>query len=90
MEIVSNKPAYIENSFSFFSLLNISETAKRVTIKNAKYPLNDGEISCEYQYGISNEVVGEIAEISIREGKEHSINIRYARLLTSFKVLRKI
>lgn len=90
MEIVSNKPAYIENSFSFFSLLNISGTAKRVTIKNAKYPLNDGEISCEYQYGISNEVVGEIAEISIREGKEHSINIRYARLLTSFKVLRKI
>lgn len=69
MEIVSNKPAYIENSFSFFSLLNISGTAKRVTIKNAKYPLNDGEISCEYQYGISNEVVGEIAEISIREGK---------------------
>ena len=67
MEIVSNKPAYIENSFSFFSLLNISGTAKRVTIKNAKYPLNDGEISCEYQYGISNEVVGEIAEISIRE-----------------------
>ena len=69
MEIVSNKPAYIENSFSFFSLLNISGTAKRVTMKNAKYPLNDGEISCEYQYGISNEVVGEIAEISIREGK---------------------
>ena len=69
MEIVSNKPAYIENSFSFFSLLNISGTAKRVTIKNAKYPLNDGEISCEYQYGISNEVVGEIAEITIREGK---------------------
>ena len=67
IEIVSNKPAYIENSFSFFSLLNISGTAKRVTIKNAKYPLNDGEISCEYQYGISNEVVGEIAEISIRE-----------------------
>ncbi|MEE1024257.1 MAG: thiamine diphosphokinase, partial [Acutalibacteraceae bacterium] len=51
MEIVSNKPAYIENSFLFFSLLNISGTAKRVTIKNAKYPLNDGEISCEYQYG---------------------------------------
>ena len=67
IEMVSNKPAYIENSFSFFSLLNISGTAKRITIKNAKYPLNDGEISCEYQYGISNEVVGEIAEISIRE-----------------------
>ena len=47
----------------------MTKPIKRVTIKNAKYPLNDGEISCEYQYGISNEVVGEIAEISIREGK---------------------
>lgn len=69
MEIVSDKPAYIEESYSFFSLLNVSGTAKGITIKNAKYPLNDEEITCEYQYGISNEVIGETAEISIREGK---------------------
>ena len=29
IEIVSNRPAYIEDSFSFFSLINISGTAKK-------------------------------------------------------------
>ena len=70
IEIVSNRPAYIEDSFSFFSLINISGTAKKITIENAKYPLNDGEITCEYQYGISNEVIeGSTAIIKINEGK---------------------
>lgn len=46
MEIVSNEPAYIEDSYSFFSLLNISGTAKGITIENAKYPLENGEITC--------------------------------------------
>ena len=69
MEIVCDKPVYIENSFKFFSLLNIFGTAKGITIKNAKYPLIDGEITCEYQYGISNEVVGQTAEVSIKKGK---------------------
>ena len=44
MKIVSNEPAYIEDSYSFFSLLNISGTAKGITIENAKYPLEIGEI----------------------------------------------
>ena len=57
MEIVSNEPAYIEDSYAFFSLLNVSGTAKRITIENAKYPLNNAEITCEYQYGVSNEVL---------------------------------
>lgn len=70
MEIVSNEPAYIEDSFAYFSLLNISGTAKGITIKNAKYPLENAEITCEYQYGISNEVfLGQIAEVSLRKGK---------------------
>ena len=70
MEIVCDRPAYVEDSFSFFSLINISGTAKRITIENAKYPLNDGEITCEYQYGISNEVIkGSTAIIKINEGK---------------------
>ena len=39
MEIVSNAPSYIDDSYSYFSLLNITGTAKGVTIRNAKYPL---------------------------------------------------
>lgn len=70
MEIVSNEPAYIEDSYAFFSLLNISGTAKGITIENAKYLLNNAEITCEYQYGVSNEVIpGKTAKVSILDGK---------------------
>lgn len=69
MEIVSKEPAYIEDFYSFFSLLNISGTAKGITIENAKYPLENAEITCEYQYGVSNEVLsGKIAKVSIKKG----------------------
>ena len=70
MEIVSSSPALIENSYAFFSLLNISGTARGITVSGAKYPLENGEITCEYQYGISNEVVkGETAKVSVKEGR---------------------
>ena len=70
MEIVSNEPAYIEDSYAFFSLLNVSGTAKGITIENAKYPLDNAEITCEYQYGVSNEVLpGKTAKVTVLEGK---------------------
>lgn len=70
MEIVSSIPVHISDDYSFFSILNITGCAKGVTIKNAKYPLEDAEITCEYQYGISNEVIpGKTAIISVCEGK---------------------
>lgn len=70
MEIVSDKTAYINDSHSFFSLINITGTAKSIKIENAKYPLNDGEITSDYQYGVSNEVLpGKTAKVSIGEGK---------------------
>lgn len=70
IEIVSNEPAYIDDSFSYFSLLNITGIAKGITIENAKYPLVDAEITSEYQYGISNEVLSKNrAKVSIKEGQ---------------------
>ena len=70
MEIVSGETAEIEDTWPFFSLLNISGTAKGIRILNAKYPLDDGEIPSEYQFGISNEVLpGKTARVSVREGK---------------------
>lgn len=70
MEIVSNNTAYIEDSFEYFSLLNISGIAKGITIENAKYNVKDAEISCEYQYGISNEVLpGKVAKVNVKEGR---------------------
>lgn len=70
MEIVSASPVAIEDKYAFFSLLNISGCARGISIQNAKYPLDDGEITCEYQYGVSNEVLpGKTAVVSVREGK---------------------
>lgn len=70
MEIVSRTPAYVEDSYPFFSLLNISGKAEGITVENAKYPLEKAAISCEYQYGISNEVIpGKTAKITVDSGK---------------------
>ena len=70
MEIVSKEPVSVCEKYSFFSLLNITGCAKGITVTGAKYPLEDAEINCEYQYGISNEVLpGKTAEISIQCGK---------------------
>ena len=70
MELVSRQTAYIVDSFRFFSLLNITGIAKGITVKNAKYPLKDAEITCGYQYGVSNEVLpGMRAEVTVKEGK---------------------
>ena len=70
MEIVSRQTAEMDGSCAYFSLLNISGTARDITIRGAKYPLSGGEITSEYQYGISNEVLpGETASVSVGEGR---------------------
>ena len=70
MELVSQEPAYIEDSYAYFSLINITGIAKGITIDNAKYPLKDGEIKSGYQYGVSNEVLmGQKAMVIVDEGK---------------------
>ncbi len=70
MEIVSSEPKHIRDSYKFFSLLNITGKAKGITIENAKYPLKNAEINCEYQYGISNEVLaGRTAKVTVKDGK---------------------
>lgn len=69
MEIISAEPVWIDDSFSYFSLLNIGGPARGITVDNAKYPLNNAEITGEYPYGISNEVLpGRRARVSVREG----------------------
>ena len=65
-----NEITKIKYGWKFFSLLNISGTAKGITIKNAKYNLENAEIKPEFQYGISNEVLSpdKDAEVSLKEG----------------------
>ncbi len=77
MEIVSSETVYVDDSYSFFSLLNITGKARGITVKNAKYPLENAEIKCNCQYGISNEVLhGKTAEIKVDEGKMLIIKVR--------------
>lgn len=76
-EIVSGKPAEISDEFEFFSLLAMSEKVYGVCIKNAKYPLEDAEISCEFPYGISNEVLkGRTATVSVKRGRLLLVKVR--------------
>lgn len=52
----------------FFSVINIAGIARGITITGAKYNLDNAEISPEYQYGISNEVLENEAIIELGEG----------------------
>lgn len=77
MEIVSRQAAEVGPEFSYFSLLNISGMARGITLENAKYPLKDAEICCDYQYGVSNEPLpGRTARIRLKEGRLLLIRVR--------------
>lgn len=69
MQIVDSTPTFIDDSYSFFSLLCLTGKACGVTIKNAKYELSNAEITTEYQYGVSNEPLkNKTTEITVKEG----------------------
>ena len=77
MEIVSSAPAVIGGEYAFFSLLSVAGPARGITVRGAKYPLENGEITPEYQYGISNEVLpGKTAEVTVREGRLLLVRVR--------------
>lgn len=60
---------YIDSSFSYFSLISLCGRAEGISVKNAKYPLSCASIACDYQYGISNEVLPDLcASVSLKKG----------------------
>lgn len=70
MLLVSESTAYVDDSFSYFSVLSVGGKASGISEKNAKYAPENASISSEYQYGISNEVLpGKTAEISVTSGR---------------------
>ncbi len=77
MEIVSSRGACVGGEYAFFSLLAAGGSAAGITVRGAKYPLENGEISPEYQYGVSNEVLpGQTARICVERGRLLLIRIR--------------
>lgn len=70
MRMVGAEPVEIPDRFPYYSLVNITGIARGITETGCKFPLRDGEITCGYQYGTSNEVLpGETAVVSVREGQ---------------------
>ena len=53
---------------SFISILPVKGDAKGVTLKGMKYPLQDADIACFSSLGISNEIVEDVARISVKQG----------------------
>ena len=61
--------ALIDDGCRYFSLIAAGGPARGITIENAKYPLENGVITPEYQYGISNEVLpGKTAKATVTDG----------------------
>lgn len=78
MEIVSNEEVSISDRYPYFSLIAINGKAEGITIKNAKYPLENAAIEPDYQYGVSNEVIkGKEALVFVESGELLLIKIRH-------------
>ena len=76
-ELVGAEPVEIPERFPFYSLVNITGTARGITETGCKFPLDNGEIHCGYQYGTSNEVLpGQTAESTVKEGRLLLIEVR--------------
>ena len=62
--------ARVDDSYPFFSLVAMEGGARGVTIKNAKFNIEDAVIGPEYQYATSNEPLpGKTAEITVDDGR---------------------
>lgn len=55
-------------SFGLFSLFALQNRVAGVTIRGMKYPLEQAELTDAYPIGISNEFIGEEAEVTVEEG----------------------
>ena len=59
----------ISDEYSYFSLICLEGEVDGVTIKNAKFPLENAKITPKHQYATSNEVLpNKVAEVIIEKG----------------------
>lgn len=75
MELIASRDgrpgtAVVDSSYPFFSLVAIEGEARGVTIRGAKFGLEDAAIGPDYQYATSNEVLpGNTAELTVESGR---------------------
>lgn len=58
-----------ENLEGYLSLFSLGERAEGVTIRGMKYPLEGYTVTNDYPIGISNEFIGEKAQVSVEKGE---------------------
>ncbi len=66
--INSTSTLLAKSGFRYLSLLTLSEKAKSVSIEGCKYPLKNATLNRDFQYAVSNEIVGNCALVSVRKG----------------------
>ena len=56
MQIVGKEKIFIEDTFSYFSMMCVAGDAEGVNISDAEYTLENATIKTSYNYGISNKI----------------------------------
>lgn len=57
-----------DNNYKYVSLLPLTTTAEKVTLKGFKYSLDKADLKIGESIGVSNEQVAEFATIDIEKG----------------------
>ncbi len=58
----------VRSEFRYFSLLAADPVVKGVTLEGCKYPLKKAKLKRNFQYAVSNEIVGNCALIEVSRG----------------------
>lgn len=53
---------------AYVSVLPVKGDAKGVILEGMKYPLSDADVNCFSSLGVSNEIVDDVAKISVKQG----------------------
>ncbi|MBE7028798.1 MAG: thiamine diphosphokinase [Ruminococcaceae bacterium] len=66
--LVLDKKKIEKEDFKYVSIFSVSPKCEGVTLKGFKYTLNNYTLSCDYPLGISNVLLENTGEISIKSG----------------------
>ena len=77
MCVVGKDKTYVEDCYPFFSIMPVFGDVRGLTIKDAKYEVEDARLSLDYPYAISNEPLSnKRASISISDGEALLVKVR--------------
>lgn len=74
--IRSTSTLIAKSAFKYISILAADDTVKGVSIEGCKYPLKKATLNRNLQYAVSNEIMGNVALISVRKGGIYIIESR--------------